>query len=727
MSSPAIARPINSELPTWQTTWRQRLFRIRNKVIVPYLIITLFVAAIGTYIVTRLVAGSLQERLSNQLLESSLVATESVIRRENEHLETLRLIAFTTGMEEAILEEDNEFIALVINSLADSAGIPDVAILDSSGNPVTVRGSFDSQTAFPYDQSVAIQSIINQDNDRLGDKFSEINYTSDPPLFLIAAPIVNAQDPDTLVGIAVVATPLSQFLGKVKQEALSDVVAYSLSGDLVASTFILSPEEIEPLDLDENSVREQLDRIRRDEETASIEIEFRERRYQGLYAPLIVRNETVGLMAVFLPSDFIILEGGTSARIFAVIFGLAALSIILIGFAIARNIENPIRRLVEVSQNVTEGDLTQRSKLGSHDEIGFLGFTFDIMTERLELRTEMLEITIDALKTEAARLNSILKASKTGMVMIDTDNDLSFINEAASEFLRSKVQNSRELVQYFNEEVNTLDVLEIDQYILAVTVAEVRSEGGSRVGTLVALHDITQQELAGRLKDRFIARVSHELRTPLTVIKGYSDLAATSIELGRPPKVDHIDNIVEQTEILDQMIVQLLGISQMSAGSFTIRRDRIDFRQIVIDGLQTRLEDMQKHNLTPRVKISKQDFILQGDRQRLLWAFDNLLDNAIKYTLSGGTITIKLAVRQDNAIWLAINDTGVGIRTIDQPYIFDAYYRREVQAPDGEILDPRGLGLGLYVVQNVIEAHGGQVHVDSAPGHGSNFVIRLPL
>ncbi len=710
--------------PEWKTNWWQRLLNIRNKIIVPYLVITIFVAAVGTYIVTRLVAGSLQERLSNQLAESSRVAVESIIRREDHHLETLRLVAFSSGMEEAIRTEDSEYLELVIAGLSANSDIPDIAVLDVPGRPLAAIGSF-AQPDFLYDQSQAIRSIYSGQTDTIGDKYGEVLLESDDPLFVIAGPVLTAAPEEELVGVVVVATPLRTLLGQMKLEALSDITAYTLTGDLTSSTFIISDQEEETLALSANEVEEQLEQIRRNQESDTFEVQIRERRYQGMYAPLRIRGQTVGLLAVYLPSDFIVLEGGTSAQIFAIMFGLAALVIVLIGFVIASNIVRPIGKLVTVSQNVTAGDLTQRSTLKSRDEVGFLGFTFDIMTERLEYRTQLLEITIEALKAETARLSSILKASKTGMVMIDNSGQLSFINQSARTFLEPVLRPSSKLIEYLNE-LEPRDVIEINNYILAVEVTEVASTDDDNLGILVALQDITQQELAGRLKDRFIARVSHELRTPLTAIKGYSDLVKATIDFGKPPKIKHVTEIIQQTELLDQMIVQLLAISQMSAGTFSVRRSKMDLYSVLIeavDYVSSRLDDGELE--LEIITDGQTEYIIQGDRERLRWAFDHLLDNAIKYTLPGGKIECRLSTNADNQVKVIVKDTGLGIRPIDQPHIFDAYYRREAVASDGAVIDPRGLGLGLYVVRNVIDAHGGSVSVDSTVGEGSTFYMEL--
>jgi two-component system sensor histidine kinase ResE len=117
-----------------------------------------------------------------------------------------------------------------------------------------------------------------------------------------------------------------------------------------------------------------------------------------------------------------------------------------------------------------------------------------------------------------------------------------------------------------------------------------------------------------------------------------------------------------------------------------------------------------------------------GDAQRLHWAFGHLVQNAVRYTESGGHIIVAAGIdeRDDRMITLDVIDTGVGIRDKDLPHIFDRFYRGEARTPSGKLLDPRGLGQGLYIAQAVISAHKGTVSVQTRLGEGSVFTVMLP-
>ncbi|MBZ0306580.1 MAG: HAMP domain-containing protein, partial [Anaerolineae bacterium] len=680
----------------WKSNRWQRLFSIQNRIIVPYLAITVLVAAVGTYIVTRLVAGSLQERLSNQLLESGRVASDSVVRLEQNHIETLRLMALASGTDTAIETRNLDSLQILIDTLGTNADIPDAAILDSEGNPLVTRGTF-AQSDVIYRRLPGVSLVLTQYRDESGDKFSGISLETSPPVFYVAGPVISSQDSNALVGVVVVGTPVDEVLITLKRESLADLVLYDQRGEMIGTTFITSDTSrfarlTAPI--------KQLQQFEL-QETQTTEAEVNKRTYQGIYAPFRLRTQTVGLMSVYLPSEFIVIEGGTSARIFSGLFGAAAFLIIFMGLLVARTIVNPVRTLVKIAQDVTLGDLTRRSRLKNQDEIGFLGFTFDIMTQRLEQRTRQLE-------AEAARLKTILAHSQTGMVMVTPKGKLAFMNQAAMRFLNVNTTSGDEILAVIHGlmELSTRDKIEINDYILStITTRVTSSQTGQFIGTLVALNDITQEEMTKQLKDRFITQVSHELRTPLTAIKGYGDLLETTVELGRTPRQEHLSGLLKQARLLDRMISELLSISQMSAGTFSVRRHRLDLRHLLLETLEAELPPIQAAGLRLEKYFYPDPCWIQGDAQRLEWAFHQVFDNAVKYTPSGGKIICELSGNLDGKFHVVISDTGTGIRPVDQRYAFEAYFRREAVTPTGEVIDPRGMGLGLYIVHQVVKAH----------------------
>jgi two-component system sensor histidine kinase ResE len=179
---------------------------------------------------------------------------------------------------------------------------------------------------------------------------------------------------------------------------------------------------------------------------------------------------------------------------------------------------------------------------------------------------------------------------------------------------------------------------------------------------------------------------------------------------------------------MDRMVVELLDISEIGAGNFSIHQNPLALDQqiaYVLQGLEPRL---RKAKLNVVMRVVNRD-ILQflGDERRIQWALGHLIDNAINYTEPNGKVFVEIGRVRDGVLLLKVRDTGVGISKDDLPQIFDRFYRGKAKNPEGKLIDPRGLGQGLFIAKAVIEAHGGSISVASKAGEGSTFTIALPL
>jgi signal transduction histidine kinase len=268
--------------------------------------------------------------------------------------------------------------------------------------------------------------------------------------------------------------------------------------------------------------------------------------------------------------------------------------------------------------------------------------------------------------------------------------------------------------------------VDVNDRVIGAQLAIVADQKGRRLGTVLMLRDVTHDAVADRLKDQFVTQMSHELRTPLTVIKGMSDILLASSD--RPPNRKFLEAISRNVAVLDRMIVELLDISEIGAGSFAVRQQEVALENLiftVIEGLDTRI---QKAGLSLSVMVVNRDKLrIVGDDRRLMWGIGHLIDNSIKYTEPGGEIVIRLGRIRNQHLLIEVSDTGVGISPRDLPRIFDRFYRGEARTSSGKIIDPRGLGQGLFVARAVADAHSGYLSVASAIGEGSTFTLGLPL
>ena len=231
---------------------------------------------------------------------------------------------------------------------------------------------------------------------------------------------------------------------------------------------------------------------------------------------------------------------------------------------------------------------------------------------------------------------------------------------------------------------------------------------------------IARLDEAFRRQRQFTADASHELRTPLTAIKGQTEVA---LQRDRDPQ-DYREVLGAVNNEVDRMIRlvgSLLTLARADSGQVPIARERIDLAELVNDAAEQMRSSATAKNIALDVQAGPPIPFL-GDEDLLLQLLLNLLDNAVKYTPAGGSITAAWAVEGGAAI-IRVTDTGPGISAENLPRIFDRFYRVDQSRNQAS----GGSGLGLSISRWIAEAHGGTLTVESAPGRGSTFTARVPL
>ncbi len=364
----------------------KRFFRLQYKLIIPYVILTLITAMLGVFIITRLVSSSFKERFSNQLNEAGRVAADGIVRQERTHLEDLRLLAFMDGVSDAFSNRDWETLLQNFKALGVNNKIEAISAIDTHGREILTftldleTGDTASFRGADFSNFGPIEKILSGDIDEFGDKYSAVIEASDGYYLFTGGP-VRGED-DALVGALLVGTRLGTLIRDIKLQALSDIVALDFDGNIVLTTLPESDEGYGVLELDEDELTTTL------ETSLNREFEMFERDYTALYTPLVVRNEDVGILAVALPSDFIVSTLATSRNNFSGIFTLGTVAVIALGYILAQHIALPILRLRKMTTAVASGDLEQESGVDRSDEIGDLAKAFDTMTLSLRDRTE---------------------------------------------------------------------------------------------------------------------------------------------------------------------------------------------------------------------------------------------------------------------------------------------------------------------------------------------------
>jgi len=218
-----------------------------------------------------------------------------------------------------------------------------------------------------------------------------------------------------------------------------------------------------------------------------------------------------------------------------------------------------------------------------------------------------------------------------------------------------------------------------------------------------------------------VANVSHELRTPLTTIKGYAETLLEGA-IKEDVAFQFVQVIKKHTDRLTKIVEDLLMLSKIESKEFQLQIKVISIRELIDDVFDFVKEPAEKKRISISQNEIPSSMSVEADRNYLEQVLINLLDNAIKYSPEGGTITISAIEKDPKEIQFSIKDNGIGIPREDLPRIFERFYRVD----KGRSQELGGTGLGLSIVKHLVQAHGGKVWVDSQLGKGSAFYFTLP-
>jgi PAS domain S-box-containing protein len=267
------------------------------------------------------------------------------------------------------------------------------------------------------------------------------------------------------------------------------------------------------------------------------------------------------------------------------------------------------------------------------------------------------------------------------------------------------------------------DLLRRDGLTLSIAIiyAPLMTAEGRLANIIANVRDITNFRQAQEMQDTFISTISHELKTPVALIKGYAGTLRREDAQWDPDVImNGLKVIEEESDRLAELIENLLATSKLRAERMKLDMDYMRLDEIAARAVERFSTQTKTHKF--KLRFDKNFPVTQGDEVRLRQLLDNLLSNAIKYSPEGGTIEVGGQV-EDDMLTVYVKDQGVGMNDSEQERIFDRFYR-----VDGALSrKTQGTGLGLYLAKAIVEAHGGKISVDSAPGKGSTFYFSIPL
>jgi PAS domain S-box-containing protein len=377
------------------------------------------------------------------------------------------------------------------------------------------------------------------------------------------------------------------------------------------------------------------------------------------------------------------------------------------------------------------------------------GIMVDVTEERRA--RENLEHTVSLLR-------ATLDSTADGIIVVDRNRHITASNtrfhelwrvppelvdtrdwEKVFEHVRSKVLHPEPFTArlqelYADPEKEGVDIVELRDGRIIERYSRPQRLGDAIVGRVWSYRDVTVERRAQaererllreaqeaiRVRDDFLSIASHELKTPLTPLKLHLQVLKQRVASGRPISPQHVEKALAQVARLSGLINDLLDTSRIQAGRLELKHEPVSLRELTREVLA----DLRPVNAEHTLEYEEPDeaLVIEGDRGRLTQVLVNLLENALKYSPTGGSIRVR--VERDGARALvSVSDAGIGIPPDQKAHLFERFFR----ARNAPISGFGGLGLGLYICRDIIERHGGRIWVESEVGRGSTFHFTLPV
>ena len=445
-----------------------------------------------------------------------------------------------------------------------------------------------------------------------------------------------------------------------------------------------------------------------------------------LYTAVPIRSDgvTVGVARVALPTSEI--ASSVRSTIATVALSVAVIALLSFGLAyvLAGRTSRSVRSVTHGARRLTQGDLDHRVEALSHDET-------EELAEALNAMASTLRSSIGDLSEERDLLSAVLNTMVDGVVVLDGERRAVLVNSAAEELLglaRGQSLGGRfadlvrddELLRIVAVSVELqapqqaeTDLLHQRRLVRAMAIPIGRSSGGN---VLVTLHDLTQIRRVHTTRREFVTNVSHELRSPLASIKAIVETLESGALEERELAVEFLARIGRDVDRMTLLVNDLLELSRLESGYTQINLVPVDIRPIIDDAVQT-VGRRTAVDVSARMNGDLPPVLGEG---HMVWrVLTNLLENAVKATSDQGSVTVT-ASAEERSVVISVRDTGAGIGRDHLPHVFERFYKIDRSRSDS------GTGLGLAIVKHIVQAHGGEVDVESEEGVGTTFSFTLP-
>lgn len=451
--------------------------------------------------------------------------------------------------------------------------------------------------------------------------------------------------------------------------------------------------------------------------------------------PLKKDNEVIGAIILISDIEGVYQEINDVIRIFIVGTGFSILITIIIGFLASKTVTSSIEKMNLQVKQMGQGNYNPIVGVNTNDEIGDLAKVFNGISQKIRDEQETTE-------SERRKLETIISSMMDGIIATDNSGKIVLINSSAENLLQKEdeIYIGKDILKVLDiTEYKTIaDIIDAEDSLIVVSKGEeeilLRLEfteilGSPEIGSfikesdgyIIVMYDVTEQERQEKERREFVSTVSHELRTPLTTMNSYIEALEDGVIYNKELAPMFIDTIHKETSRMIRMVNDLMQLGKMDIKEEHYEKELIDINKL-LESIVERFELTHTDKNFVR-HIPKTPIFVEADQDKLIQVFDNIINNAVKYSPDGKNITIR--VRQNynhNRVSISIKDEGIGIPMAHIDKIFNRFYRvdKSRQRSMG------GTGLGLSLAKKIIDAHKGRVWAQSREGYGSIIFVMLP-
>ncbi len=683
---------------------------MRWRVLLPTALVVAVVGGFGVFFVVSALTVSRVD-VAAQLGQQSAEATLSRIRERFDALRSeAARVAYTRGVDDALRGRSFVSVEPSLRALMTLGGLDVLLLLDADGDEALTLRDASGAVLASANASLELEAALTR---LLAGSAAEafVLRTPEDVFVVVGVPVVSDQ---RVLGAALVGQALRPFAQHINASSISDVAIYAPDGTLLASTQSAIGGATLP-----DTVRQQT------LQGAALSFEWASagEGYQAVALPLVMGRSTLGTVVALVPASW----GAQGVDSRPWVAGLAALIAVSALAALVLGLQRSARRLETVAETayaIASGHTHARTHMQPVDEIGRVGHAVDAMARVAQHREDHLRDMLTRERRERAYLMHVLESLPEGVILYSLSGQLLMMNDRA----RALIDGQPPALPLL-EAANALDDFRLSAprridhgaRVLEAQTTQIVVPGGRALGHVVLLRDVT---LEAR-RQRMHAVMLEQMNLP---DDPHRQDTAMNPRLRMDPKVgEFVREVARHAAALQKMIVDMQALTQYNAPQARSRQRVMsvetllwavanDWRQIAVAA-----------NLTLQVTVQRKGLLIRGDERRLRLALGNIVDNAIKYTPAGGTITLEVEREAEGSVHLRVRDNGVGIHTEDLKHLFTPFYRGTPTDEDGQTLRVPGLGQGLKVARQIIEAHGGQIKVKSRAGAGTAVYVALPL